>query len=69
MLSFKCQEKGYFIILVGGLLFAMLLSGLRIRIRIQLPFKYTDPYFIDPPGLYFAPPGLHCERPQPSTAS
>jgi hypothetical protein len=41
------------------------------RIRIPLIINgmgIFDHWSLDPPGLYFEPPGLHCERSWPSTA-
>jgi hypothetical protein len=37
-----------------------------MRIRIQL-FVFTLTQIRNAPGLHFKPPGLHCERPRPST--
>ncbi len=74
MRSFKCQEKGYSITLVGGSLFAMLLSWLRIRIQILLPLRWCGSVTICPQTLqdsilrlqasfvsFPVPPRLHFE--------
>jgi hypothetical protein len=60
-----------FISMVSRIRIQLLFNLMRTRIRIMLLIKViviSDHWFIDPPRLYFEPPGVHCERPGPSTA-